>query len=77
MSEAKVGSRGQITLKKELREQFDIEPGSLVEEIPASKGILIKPKENVLEEWKKLSERVSKNWPKGKTAVDITREERR
>lgn len=77
MTIVKVGKKGQITLKKEWREELGIEPGSLVEEIPTKEGILVKPKKSVLKEWKKLSGQISEKWPKGKTAVDIIREERR
>jgi len=76
MTKLKVGPKGQITLIKKLREKFGIEPGSLVEEVEADDGILIKPMESSLKRWKNLKEKVSKKWPSDISSVQAIQEDR-
>lgn len=58
-----VGPKGQVTLIKELREKYSIDPGTLVEEVETDEGILIKPISNQFERWKKLKKHISERWP--------------
>ncbi|HDZ18506.1 MAG TPA: AbrB/MazE/SpoVT family DNA-binding domain-containing protein [archaeon] len=76
MTKLKVGPKGQITLIKKLREKFGIKPGSLVEEVEADDGILIKPIEPSLKMWKNLKEKVSKKWPPDISSVQAIQEDR-
>ncbi len=76
MTKLKVGPKGQITLIKKLREKFGINLGSLVEEVEADDGILIKPIEPSLKMWKNLKEKVSKKWPSDISSVQAIREDR-
>lgn len=76
MTHVVVGQKGQVTLKKKLREIFDIIPGILVEEVPTEEGILIKPVQNPLKRWKKLAGKVSKKWPSDVSAVTAVKEDR-
>jgi AbrB family looped-hinge helix DNA binding protein len=74
-SYSKVGSKGQIVISKRIREKYAIQPGKQVEQIETLAGVLIKPA-SLLEDWKRLSERVGKKWPKKVPSVDAVREER-
>ena len=76
MTILKVGSKGQITLLKKLREKYGIKPGSFVEEIEANEGILIKAVGSQLETWRNLANKVSKKWPSGISSVQAIREDR-
>ena len=76
MTKLKVGPKGQITLIKKLRDKFGIEPGSLVEEVEADDGILIKLIESPLKSWKNLKEKVSKKWPSDISSVQAIQEDR-
>ena len=74
----KLGLKGQIVIKKELREKFGIKPGTYVETIVGREGILIRPvrvKEE-LESVSKLREKITKLWPKGLDSVNAVREHR-
>ncbi len=71
-----VRQKGQITLKKELRERYNITEGSLVEELPTTEGILIKPLEKPIKRWKTLSKKISKKWPVETSAVSALKEDR-
>ena len=76
MTKLKVGPKGQITLIKKLRDKYGIEPGSLVEEIEADNGILIKPVESSLKRWKELKENVTKKWPSDVSSTQAIQEDR-
>ena len=76
MTKLKVGPKGQITLIKKLRDKYGIEPGSLVDEIEADDGILIKPIESSLKRWKNLKEKVSKKWPSEISSTQAIQEDR-
>lgn len=71
-----VRQKGQITLKKKLRERYNITEGSLVEELPTTEGILIKPLERPIKRWKNLSKKVSEKWPAETSAVSALKEDR-
>ncbi|HEY0089102.1 MAG TPA: AbrB/MazE/SpoVT family DNA-binding domain-containing protein [Candidatus Lokiarchaeia archaeon] len=76
MTKIKVGPKGQITLTKELRDKFGINPGSLVEELETKEGILIKSVDNSLDRWSTLKKKVSKKWPSEVTSVQAIQEDR-
>jgi len=76
MTHIMVRQKGQVTLKKELRERYNIVEGTLVEELPTAEGILIKPVEKPMKRWKDLSEKVSKQWPAGVSVVSAVKEDR-
>ena len=75
----RVGVKGQIVLKKELRDEIGLEEGMLVEQELTESGILIKPirGNEILKEMEALAEKISKKWPKWLTAVEAVRKERR
>jgi len=75
MTKVVVGRKGQVTLTKELRVQYSIEAGSLVEEIGTQDGILIRPVGPQLERWKSLKRSISDRWPEI-SAVDAVRADR-
>ena len=74
----RVSPKGQIVLRKELRRETDIKPGGFIEAHRVGKKVVLeslslsKERENV----EKLAEMVSKKVPKGRTSVDIIREQR-
>ena len=76
MAKIKVGPKGQITLIKELRDKFGMNPGSLVEELETQEGILIKTADSSLDRWAILKKKVSKKWPSDVTSVQAIQEDR-
>lgn len=75
----KIGEKGQIVLKKELREKLGINKGMLVEEKLTKKGILITPLENkkILADLEKTVKKVMEKWPKDLDSVQAVKRERR
>jgi AbrB family looped-hinge helix DNA binding protein len=74
----KVGSKGQIVLRKKLREALGIREGSIVKVSLENKKIIIEPIEwdKELNEINEIANEVSKYWPKGLSAVEAMREDR-
>ena len=75
----KVGPKGQIQIKKELRDEYGLQPGRFVETIRNRNGILIKAfdAEGELKKLQKFRQEISKKWPKGLDCVDLIREQRK
>ena len=75
---SRIGVKGQIVLRKKLREKAGLREGALVEEVAYSGGILIKPlnPQKLLEEMDAIAKKVSREWPKGLTAVEAVRRDR-
>jgi len=57
------------------REKYAIQPGKQIEQIEVNGGILIRPAE-LAENWKRISARVEKKWPKKTSSVQAIREDR-
>ncbi len=78
-SVSKIGPKGQIVLKKKLRDRLGLKEGMLVEERLLSNGILIKlvETEKILEDMEIIAKKVSKKWPKDIDSVEAVRRERR
>lgn len=76
---AKVGPKGQIVLRKELRVALGIKPGSMVRLMKTDHEVRLKPLdvEKELADVERIAKMVSKKIPKGLTSVDIIRGERR
>ncbi len=74
-SYSRVGPKGQIVISKRLREKYSIQPGKQVEQIETRGGVLIKPAP-LLEDWKRLSDKVGRKWPKKVSSVEAIRENR-
>jgi len=72
---SKVGPKGQVVISKRLRKKYSIEPGRQVEQIEVDGGILIKAAD-LTKDWKSISIRVGKKWPKNTTSVQSIREDR-
>lgn len=75
----RLGPKGQIVLRRELRKAIGIKPGSLVVETIKDKEILIKPirEEKIIERVRKIAKEVGKFWPKNLNSVELIREQRR
>jgi AbrB family looped-hinge helix DNA binding protein len=78
----KIGPKGQIVLRKEIRKALGIRPGSIVRTKLIGKEVRIKPLtdkdiEKEIREIEKIAKLISKRWPKGITAVEAIREQRR
>ena len=75
----RIGTKGQVIIRKDIRDQLGLEGGTMVEEEVVGSGVLIKPVQGkqILREMEELSQRISKKWPKGLTAVEAVRRERR
>ena len=76
---ARLGPKGQIVLRRELRRAVGIKPGSLVVETIKNKEIVIKPirEEKIIERVRKIAKEVGKSWPKNLNSVELIREQRR
>ena len=76
---SKIGPKGQIVLRKEFRTEFGLEEGTMVEEQLTKEGILIKPfdAKKLLASIDEIARKLSEKWPKGLTAVEAVRRERR
>lgn len=76
---ARLGPKGQIVLRRELRKAVGIKPGSLVVETIKDKEIVIKPirEEKIIERVRKIAKEVGKSWPKNLNSVELIREQRR
>ena len=74
----KVGSKGQIVLRKKLREALGIREGSVIKVSLEDKKIIIEPIEwdKELSEINEIANEVAKYWPKGLSAVEAVREDR-
>lgn len=75
----KLGPKGQIVLRKEIRRVIGIKPGSLVEETIRGNEIIIRPvrEEEIIGNVKAIAKKVGKTWPKGTTSVELIKEQRR
>ena len=76
---SKIGPKGQIVLRKKLREELGLKEGSLVEEKVTTEGILITPFDagKLMKNFDELAAKVSEKWPKGIDSVEAVRKERR
>ncbi|MBI4009779.1 MAG: AbrB/MazE/SpoVT family DNA-binding domain-containing protein [Candidatus Aenigmarchaeota archaeon] len=76
---SRLGPKGQIVLKKEFRKATGIMPGTVVKERLEGNRIVIEKLdvERELAKVEKIASMVSKKWPKGLSAVQAIREERR
>ncbi len=76
---SKIGPKGQIVLKKRLRDKIGLKEGMLIEEKLIAEGILIKPieAEAMLEDIEEIAKKVSKKWPKDLDSAEAVRRERR
>ena len=76
---SKIGPKGQIVLKKKLREELGLKEGQVVEERLTPEGILVTPvdAEKLIKLFDELAAKVSAKWPKGLDSVEAVRRERR
>ena len=76
---SKIGPKGQIVLKKKLREELGLKEGQIVEERLTAEGILVTPVEveKLLKSFDELAAKISAKWPKGMDSVEAVRRERR
>ncbi len=76
---SKLGPKGQIVLRKEVRKTLGIKPGSLIRQKLVGKRVILQPFDwNVeMKRVEKIAKRIGRKWPKGVTSVDVIREERR
>ena len=75
----RVGPKGQIVLRKELRKAAGIKEGDIVRTRLVDKKILIEAIdwEEEIRRIRRIAERISKKWPKGLSSVEVMKEERR
>ena len=76
---SKIGPKGQIVLKKKIRAELGLKEGTMVEEQVIKEGILIKrfDAEKLLESFDRTAKKLAAVWPKGLTAAEAVRRERR
>jgi AbrB family looped-hinge helix DNA binding protein len=76
---SKVGEKGQIVIKKEIRSVLGIVPGSLIRQKLVNDKILLEVvrKEEKMKRIEKIAEKIGKVWPKNVSAVEAIRRERR
>ncbi|MEM2840569.1 MAG: AbrB/MazE/SpoVT family DNA-binding domain-containing protein [Candidatus Bathyarchaeia archaeon] len=70
-----IRDKGEVTIPKELRKRYALEPGRSVRLIPKADGILIKPRpQDPVVELKGLAKEV---WPSNLSSVNIVKEIRK
>jgi len=76
---AKLGPKGQIVLRKEVRKTLGIKPGSMIRQKIVGKKVILRPFDWGVEmkRIEKIAKRIGRKWPRGLTSVDLIREERR
>ncbi len=76
---SRIGPKGQLVLKKKLRDKIGLKEGMLIEEELTKDGILIRPVEvaAILKEIEEVAEEVAEKWPKDLDSVEAVRRERR
>ncbi|MBI4147795.1 AbrB/MazE/SpoVT family DNA-binding domain-containing protein [Candidatus Woesearchaeota archaeon] len=74
----KVGPKGQILLKKSLREATGIQPGGVVLQELTGKGVLIKRLDSValVSDVEAIAAKVRKRWPRELDCVSAVRADR-
>jgi AbrB family looped-hinge helix DNA binding protein len=74
----RIGPKGQIVLKKEIRKALGIREGTLLRTKLMDKKIIITPFDwdKEMKEVEKIAKEVGKKWPKGLTSVDVIKEQR-
>ena len=75
----RVNPKGQIVLRKEFRKATGIEPGTVIKERLEGDKIIIEKLdvEKEISKIEAIAGMVGKKWPKGLSAVQAIREERR
>ncbi len=75
----RLSPKSQIVLRKEFRVAMGIQPGGVLRERLENKRIIIEPLDvkKEIEEIEKIAKMIGKKWPKGLSAVEAIREERR
>ena len=75
----RVGPKGQVVLRKEIRKALGIRPGMLLRESIIKRQVVLEPFDwdKTLGQIEKIAKQIGKKWPKGSTSVDVIREERR
>ena len=75
----RLGPKGQIILKKEVRRILGLKSGMLLRERVIKKRVVIEAFDwdEELRRVEKIAKRIGKKWPKGLTSIDVIREERR
>ena len=74
----RLGPKSQIVLRKDIREALGLKPGSMVRLRKMDHRVELKAvtKEEMIAEVERIAEMVSKKIPRGRTSVDIIREQR-
>lgn len=75
----RVSPKSQIVLRKEFRKATGIQPGTVIRERLEGNKIIIEKLdvEKEMEKVEKIAGMIGKKWPKGLSAVQAIREERR
>lgn len=76
---SKIGPKGQVVILKELREKHGLKEGRLVEQISTDRGVLLVPvsPDDLLRDLDAVAEKVGEAWPKGVSAVEAVKEDRK
>ncbi|HLC74648.1 MAG TPA: AbrB/MazE/SpoVT family DNA-binding domain-containing protein [Candidatus Nanoarchaeia archaeon] len=75
----RIGAKGQIVIRKNIRDELGLQEGTLLQEEVTDKGLLIKPirGDDILRSMEATAKRISKLWPKKLSSVEAIRRERR
>jgi len=76
---SRIGPKGQVVLRKPLRDSLGLKIGMMVEEQLVPEGILIRSVDarRLLRNVDTLARKVSQKWPKGVDAATAVRKERK
>lgn len=74
----KLSPKSQIVLRKEFRKAIGVKPGSMLKTRLENKHVVVEPFDvkKEIEKVEEIARMVSKKIPKGRTSVDIIREQR-
>ncbi len=75
---SRVGSKGQVVIAKAWRKRYGIKEGSIIEQIPEKRGVLLVPLDpkRLMDDLEAAAEEIGKEWPKNLTAVEAIRKDR-
>ncbi len=75
---SRVGRKGQVVIAKEWRRKYGIKEGTIVEQIPEKKGVLLVPVDpkSLMRDLAKLGDEIGKKWPSELSAVEAVRSDR-
>ena len=72
---SKIGPKGQVVIRKDLRDKHGLKEGGFVEQISTDRGVLPVPvrADDLLKELDAVAEKIGEAWPEDVSAVEAVR----